>query len=264
MTQSHTQISTSGIPGEVAEYLQLHHIITISTSSFTGMPNANTVAYTSDSHRLYFFVGEGTQALRNIKDSRHVAFTIDDYTMDWRKVRELQGVGRCLPSTPENEIDGWKLFLDKFGAGLERSPGILHTVVPHEMHFVDYDYAEVSALQPEIHSRTFQIEDAPPPPSQGPVATDLDQLTFQPGQVVFKPGDSHGEYYVVIEGEVEIRAEGYGADQTVVRLGPGQFFGDQGTLRGQRGALTCHAVTTCALLVVDRNTLRDLLDSGSR
>jgi hypothetical protein len=30
-------------------------------------------------------------------------------------------------------------------------------------------------------------------------------------------------------------------------LGPGQFFGDQGALRGQRGALTCHAVTQCAL-----------------
>jgi CRP-like cAMP-binding protein len=77
---------------------------------------------------------------------------------------------------------------------------------------------------------------------------------------VFRPGDPTGEYYVVIEGEVEIRGEGFGADQAVVRLGPGQFFGDQGTLRGQRGALTCHAVTKCALSVVDRSTLRDLLE----
>jgi hypothetical protein len=153
--------------------------------------------------------------------------------------------------------------LDKFGEGLERSSGILHTVVPHEMHFVDYDYAVVRGLQPEISSQTFQIEDAPPPPSQGAVATDLDRLTFEPGQVVYRPDDSHGQYYVVIEGEVEVRGEGYGADQTVVRLGPGQFFGDQRTLRGQRGALTCHAITKCALLVVDRDTLRDLLDSGS-
>jgi hypothetical protein len=263
MTQAATRISTSAIPEEVVEYLQLHHIITISTSSFTGLPHANTVAYASDSHRLYFFVGEGTQALRNIKDSRHIAFTIDDYTMDWRKVRELQGVGVCLPSTPEQEIDAWKLFLNKFGDGIERSPGILHTAVPNEMHFVDYDYAVVSGPQPEIRSQTIQIEDAPPTPSRGAVATDLDRLTFEAGQVVFRPGDSHGEYYVVIEGEVEIRGEGYGADQTVVRLGPGQFFGDQGTLRSQRGALTCHAVTDCTLLVVDRNTLRDLLSSGS-
>ena len=31
--------------------------------------------------------------LRNIKDSRYISFTIDDYTMDWRKVRDLLEVG---------------------------------------------------------------------------------------------------------------------------------------------------------------------------
>jgi hypothetical protein len=262
MTQATTKV-TVGIPVEVVEYLQLHHIVTISTSSFTGLPHADTVAYSNDSHRLYFRVGEGTQILRNIKDSRRVAFTIDDYTVDWRKVRELQGVGGCVPSTDEEQADAQTNFLSKFPGGPERPSGILHTLVPHEMHFVDYDYAVVSRELTDIRSRTFQIEDAPAPPSQGAIATDLDRLTFQPGQIVFRPGDSHGEYFVVIDGEVEIRGEGYGADQTVVRLGPGQFFGDQGTLRGQRGALTCHAVTKCALLVVDLNTLRDLLQPGS-
>lgn len=38
---------------------------------------------------------------RDVKDARRVAFTIDDYTTDWRKVRELRGVGGCLPATPE-------------------------------------------------------------------------------------------------------------------------------------------------------------------
>lgn len=64
---------------------------------------------------------------------------------------------------------------------------------------------------------------------------------------------------MVIEGEIEIRAEGYGADQTVIRLGPGQFFGDQAVLRGQKGALTCHAVTRTNLLAVHRAALRELL-----
>jgi hypothetical protein len=48
----------------------------------------------------------------------------------------------------------------------------------------------------------------------------------------------------------------------VLRLGPGQFFGDQATLRGQKGALTCHAVTRLILLAVHRAPLRDLLQSG--
>jgi general stress protein 26 len=255
---------TREIPAEVVEYLGRHHVITLSTSSFTGMPHADTVVYMSDSHGIFFFAGEGTQMLRNIKDSRHVSFTIDDYTIDWRKVRELQGVGRCQPTTPEQGAVAWSHYLAKFGPGSEQPPGLMHTIVPNEMHFVDYDYAIVAGQsEASIRSRIYQMEDAPPTPAQGAVATNLDRLTYEAGQLVFRPGESTGEYYVVVDGEVEILGEGYGADQTVLRLGPGQFFGDQATLRGQRGALTCHAVTRSILLAVDRTSLRDLLQSGA-
>jgi CRP-like cAMP-binding protein len=64
---------------------------------------------------------------------------------------------------------------------------------------------------------------------------------------------------VVVEREVEIRAEGYGADQTVSRVGPGELFGDQGAPRGQRGVFTAHAVTQTVRLAVERETMRDLL-----
>jgi uncharacterized protein YhbP (UPF0306 family) len=253
---------TRGMPGEVVEYLHRHHVITLSTSSFTGMPHADTVVYMNDSHSIFFFAVEGTQMLRNVKDSRHISFTIDDYTIDWRKVRELQGVGRCRPANAEQDNAAWSLYLSKFGPQSVRPPGFLYVIMPSELHFVDYDYAVVAGQASQIRSRTYQIEDVAPPPSQGAVATNLDRLTYEPGQIVFRPGESNGEYYVVIDGEVEIRGEGYGADQTVLRLGPGQFFGDQATLRGQQGALTCHAVTRSILLAVDRTALRDLLDAG--
>ena len=187
MAQATTSV-TSGIPVEVVDYLQRHHILTISTSSFTGLPHADTVAYANDANNMYFFLGERTQMHRNVKDARRVAFTIDDYTTDWRKVRELQGVGGCLPATREEEAQAWALFLDKFGHGVEGSSGILQTVTPGEMHFVDYDIAKAIGEETRVRSRIFQIEDAPPPPSQGPVATDLDRLTFEPGQVVFRAG----------------------------------------------------------------------------
>lgn len=252
---------SQGIPTEVIEHLQRHHVITLSTTSFTGMPHADTVVYASDSRTIVFFTGERTQMLRNIQDSRRVSFTVDDYTVDWRKVRELQGVGRCEPVRAALDDAAWALFVAKYGPDSVRPPGIMHSIIPSEMHFVDYDYAKVTGEPLQIR-RTFQIEDAPTPPAQGAVSTNLDRLTYEPGQIVFRPGDSVGEYYVVVEGEVEIQAEGYGADQTVLRLGPGQFFGDQATLRGQKGALTCHAVTRSILLAVDRTSLRDLLQSG--
>ena len=45
-----TQVAsiTQGMPGEVIEHLKRHHVITLSTSSFTGMPHADTVVYVND------------------------------------------------------------------------------------------------------------------------------------------------------------------------------------------------------------------------
>jgi nitroimidazol reductase NimA-like FMN-containing flavoprotein (pyridoxamine 5'-phosphate oxidase superfamily) len=249
---------TQGIPTEVVEHLLRHHVITLSTTSFTGMPHADTVVYTNDARSIYFFAGEGSHLLRNINDSRHISFTVDDYTVDWRKLRELQGVGRCRPVSAAEQADAWRLHQAKFGADVARPPGVAQAITPSEMHFVDYDYAKLTGGSSQIR-RTFQIDDAPTPPPHGAVSTNLDRLTYNAGEIIFRPGNSIGEYYVVIEGEIEIRAEGHGADQTVIRLGPGQFFGDQAALRGQEGALTCHAVTRTILLAVHRTALRELL-----
>lgn len=253
-------METRKFPTDVAEYLHLHHVITLGTSSFTGMPHADTVVYANDDWRLYFFGIEGSTIARNVKASRYIAFTIDDYTTDWRKVRELQGVGQCQPADADEEEWAAWLCSQKFGNAFSRPPGILYRVFPGEMHFVDYDYAVVTALStPEITERMFRFEDATQLPNRGAVSTSLDQSTFEVGQVIFRPGDQVGQYYVVVEGEVEIRAEGYGADQTVARVGRGQLFGDQGAIRGQRGVFTAHAVTRTTLLAVERETMRDLL-----
>ena len=252
-------METRKFPTDVVEYLQLHHVITLGTSSFTGMPHADTVIYANDEWRLYFFAIDNSTIARNIKASRYIAFTIDDYTTDWRKVRELQGVGQVQPA--DDDEAEWALWLcsQKFGPSFTRPTGILYRVFPGEMHFVDYDYAVVTAFEPEVTERMFSFDGITPVPSRGAVSTSLDRLSFDAGQVIFRPGDRMGQYYVVVEGEVEIRAEGYGADQTVARVGPGQLFGDQGALRGQRGVFTAHAVTRTTLLAVEREAIRDLL-----
>jgi nitroimidazol reductase NimA-like FMN-containing flavoprotein (pyridoxamine 5'-phosphate oxidase superfamily) len=146
---------TQGIPTEVAEHLQRHHVITLSTSSFTGMPHADTVVYVSDSRSILFFAGEDSQMMRNINDSKRVSFTVDDYTVDWRKVRELQGVGRCQEVPASRDAAVRELYASKFGQASPRPPGIPHAIIPIEMHFVDYDYAKVAGEALAIR-RTFQ------------------------------------------------------------------------------------------------------------
>lgn len=248
------------IPREVVDYLELHHIITLSTASFTGMPHADTVVFGNDSHRLFFYGVEGSILTRNIRDNRHVSFTVDDYTTDWRKVRELQGVGRCEPAEPRDEALVRDVMLAKMGRTFERPPGVLYAIAPHEMHFVDYDYDRLStSAVPEVRDRMFQFDGAPARETRGALSTELDRFAYEAGQVIFRPGDAAGQYYVVVEGEVEIRAEGHGADQTVVRVAAGQMFGDSATMRGQKGRLTAHAVSRTVLLAVERESMRDLL-----
>jgi hypothetical protein len=253
-----TQLKT--IPAEVVDYLSLHHVITLGTGSFTGIPHADTVVYTNDDARLLFFATEGSNLARNIDDSRYVSFTIDDYTTDWRKVRELQGVGRGARADEFDTQIALMLWHDKFRGAEPPTHDLLYSLTPMEMHFVDYDYATVTReVAPDVTTRTYQMNGADQQPAHGAVSTSLDQLSYAAGQVIFRPGDPAGQYFVVIDGEVEIRGEGFGADQTVVRVGPGQMFGDHAAMRGQRGAFTAHAVSDTHLLAVERDTMRDLL-----
>src|SRR5262245_16105987 len=118
-------LATGVIPVDVVEYLRLHHVITLGTSSFTGMPHADTVIYANDEQHVYFFAMPKSSLARNIADNHYVSFTIDDYTTDWRKVRELQGVGRGQPADPD---DPWPLSLAvaKFGERFSPPQGTLH------------------------------------------------------------------------------------------------------------------------------------------
>src|SRR5262245_12220326 len=200
------------IPGEVVEYLRLHHIITLSTASFTGMPHANTVAYANSDVQIFFAADEGSNVARNMAVNHYVSFTIDDYTTDWRKVRELQGVGRCFAAGDAELVVAHGLFTEKFGAAPAPAMGTLFAIRPHEMHFVDYTYAASSAFEPpgapEISSRRYSFDGVEGAPGRGAVSTELGRRTFGAGEIIFRPGDAAGRYFVVVQGEVEIRGEG--------------------------------------------------------
>ena len=65
------------VPKQVLDYLQLHHIITIATASFTGMPHAATTAYVSDGSGVYFSMQPEELTVRNIDANHFASFTMD-------------------------------------------------------------------------------------------------------------------------------------------------------------------------------------------
>jgi nitroimidazol reductase NimA-like FMN-containing flavoprotein (pyridoxamine 5'-phosphate oxidase superfamily) len=122
---------------EVVAYLRGHHTLTLSTSSFTGIPHANTAQYVSDMHHLYFFARPESILLRNLGQNHHVDFTVDDYDYRWVKRKELHGKGECHLAEADERVYALGLALEKYQDGLPT--GVLCTVRPGGMYFVVYD-----------------------------------------------------------------------------------------------------------------------------
>ncbi len=121
---------------EVVAYLRDHHTLTLSTSSFTGIPHANTASYVSDTRLLYFFARPESVLLRNLNQNRHVDFTVDDYD-HWLKRRELHGQGECHLADADERAYALGLALEKYQD--ELPAGVLCVVRPGGMYFVVYD-----------------------------------------------------------------------------------------------------------------------------
>jgi nitroimidazol reductase NimA-like FMN-containing flavoprotein (pyridoxamine 5'-phosphate oxidase superfamily) len=120
----------------VDRYLRTNHAVTISTSSFTGLPHANTAPYVSDDQRLYFFVREDSVLLQNLAEGHHAAFTVDEYAPPWQKRRELHGEGRCGVADDGQARVALHACAEKFGEFVPT--GILWWLEPSGMYFIDY------------------------------------------------------------------------------------------------------------------------------
>jgi hypothetical protein len=121
---------------EVDSYLRSNHAMTLSTSSFTGLPHANTAPYFSDDQRLFFFVREASVLLNNLVESHHAAFTIDEYGPPWQKRRELHGSGPCGVADDPLASVAKEACAEKFGGFMPT--GDLWWLEPSGMYFIDY------------------------------------------------------------------------------------------------------------------------------
>jgi hypothetical protein len=247
------------VPSQVLDYLQLHHIITVATASFTGMPHAATTAYVSDTSGVYFSMRPEELTVRNIDANHFASFTIDDYTPDFRKVRELRGVGRSEPLRAPDRVESvLGLFAQKLpNVPAEALTNILH-VRPLELHFVDFEYTAGVAV-PMESSIVYQAAPETTAAGTAAMSTQLQPLAFEPGQVIVRQGERSERFFIIVDGEVEVRREGHGQDVVVTRHGQGQFFGEAGALTGEPQSATFIAVTPTTVLAVDRSSLQDFV-----
>lgn len=80
---------------------------------------------------------------------------------------------------------------------------------------------------------------------------------LKPEEVVFERGDATNSLYTVLDGEVGIRINPENPKE-MVRLGPGQFFGEMGLISGRKRTATVIATQPVLLFEVERNTILKL------
>jgi len=96
------------------------------------------------------------------------------------------------------------------------------------------------------------------PDGADPAVLEAHQRCFEAGALVFDEGDPGRALYFIRSGEIELSRRGPAGGRALARLGPGEFFGEQGALlagpRRSRAAAVCDA----ELLEVSADVFEDM------
>jgi CRP-like cAMP-binding protein len=75
---------------------------------------------------------------------------------------------------------------------------------------------------------------------------------YEPGEVIFRVGDSGNCMYVIQEGEVEALAESDGREIRLRKMGPNEFFGEMALFEKEVRSATIRAIKPTRVLTVDK------------
>jgi CRP-like cAMP-binding protein len=89
------------------------------------------------------------------------------------------------------------------------------------------------------------------------IAQIAEELDVREGKTLIEEGDRGREFFVIVEGEVEVRRKG----RKIATLGPGAFVGEMALLSHAPRSATVTAVTPLRILVITDRAFVALLDS---
>jgi CRP-like cAMP-binding protein len=90
------------------------------------------------------------------------------------------------------------------------------------------------------------------------IAGIADQLDVREGQVLIQEGERGREFFVIVEGEVEVRRKG----KKVKTLGPGSFVGEIALLSKIPRVATVTAIEPTSVLVITDRAFMDLCEKS--
>jgi CRP-like cAMP-binding protein len=88
------------------------------------------------------------------------------------------------------------------------------------------------------------------------VAAQCDEVDVAAGTVLMREGQSAGEFFIIVDGSVEVTRDG-GVLRT---MGPGEFLGEIAMIDGGPRSATATTTSPSRLLVLSRREFHTLLD----
>jgi CRP-like cAMP-binding protein len=90
----------------------------------------------------------------------------------------------------------------------------------------------------------------------------MPERLFQPGDIIFQPGDAAREAYLLLSGTVEVLALSGDRFFCVARCGPGDVFGEMSLIEQGVRFLTARASSPCRTTILSRSEFLQFLTSS--
>ena len=87
---------------------------------------------------------------------------------------------------------------------------------------------------------------------------------YEPGDVIFRQDELARNFYVVVEGQVQVSRREDGLESEVAVLGSGEYFGEMSLLSGGRHTASVTALTPVDLVVMNSDDFTALVTSSTR
>jgi CRP-like cAMP-binding protein len=115
-------------------------------------------------------------------------------------------------------------------------------------------------LDPSIlanHSKLFALLD---PAGQQRIIDAAVQKNVAAGDVLVREGEAGDDFFILLEGRVEVTVDDLGHAKTVAELGRGAVFGEIATVLAEPRSATVTAKDDCLTLAVGRDQVNPILD----
>jgi len=255
--------STVEVPEHVLSYLAEQPTLTLATATPRGIPRATTFGYVNDGLVLYIWTHPGTTTAQHIEENPAVAFATADREAEWSASRGVQGSGRAHAVLDEDELEkAVGLFEQKYpqlADTLGRGVSIFRIVVT-DLSFIGTPTADSSAGGMSYpRDDVYSIFRDLPPEQLESVATTLQAIQVDAGDVIVRQGSPADRFFIVVEGEVEVVQDVGGEPRRVATLSNGQFFGEMAILRDTPRSATVRATMPTTIFAMERDAFRSVV-----